>query len=135
MKKVMSDVQKRVQKAIDDLVDSGAERGVQVAVYKRGELVVDAVAGVADPATGRPVNSDTPFYNFSMVKAAAATLAHMVVERGMFGYDTPLVELWPEFGAHGKENVTVRHVLSHSAGVPGIPLTTTLEDLCDWDKM
>jgi CubicO group peptidase (beta-lactamase class C family) len=46
-----------------------------------------------------------------------------------------VAELWPEFGAHGKQGVTVRHVLTHSAGVPGIPLTTTPEDLCDWDKM
>jgi CubicO group peptidase (beta-lactamase class C family) len=133
--RTMSQVQKQVQQAIDQLVDSGAERGVQVAAYKRGELAVDAVAGIADPATGRQVKSDTPFYNFSIVKAAAATLAHMLVERGMFGYETPLVEVWPEFGAHGKQKVTLRHVLNHSAGVPGIPLTTTLEDLCDWDKM
>jgi CubicO group peptidase (beta-lactamase class C family) len=131
----MVEVQKQVQTAIDQLVDSGAERGMQVAAYRRGELVVDAAAGIADPATGRPVNSDTPFYNFSIVKGAAATLAHMLVERGLFGYDTPIVDLWPEFGAHGKQRVTVRHVLSHSAGVPGIPLSTTLEDLCDWDKM
>ena len=135
MKTVMRGVQKQVQKAIDDLVDSGAERGMQVAVYQRGELVVDAVAGIADPATGRLVKSDTPFYNFSIVKGAAATLAHLFVERGLFGYDTPLVDVWPEFGAHGKQKVTVRHVLSHTAGVPGIPLDTTPEDLCDWDKM
>jgi len=135
MKTVMSDLQKQVQKAIDDLVESGAERGIQVAVYRHGELVVDAVAGIADPATSRPVTSDTPFYNFSIVKGAAATLAHTLVERGLFAYDTPLVDLWPEFAAHGKQKVTVRHVLSHTAGVPGIPLDTTPEDLCDWDKM
>jgi CubicO group peptidase (beta-lactamase class C family) len=133
--KTMSQIQNRVQQAIDQLVDSGAERGVQVAAYKRGELVVDAVAGLADPATGRPVKSDTPFYTFSIVKGSAATLGHMLVDRRLFGYDTPLVDMWPEFGAHGKQKVTVRHVLNHSAGVPGIPLTTTLEDLCDWDKM
>jgi CubicO group peptidase (beta-lactamase class C family) len=132
---MMTDVQKQVQEAIDQLVESGAERGVQVAVYRNGELVVDAVAGVADPATGRPVTSDTPFYNFSIVKGAAATVAHVLAERGLFGYDTPIVELWPEFGAHGKNTVTVRHVLNHSAGVPAIPLDTTPEDLCDWDKM
>jgi len=131
----MSYVQKQVQQAIDQLVDSGAERGIQVAAYKRGELVVDAVAGVADPATERLVESDTTFYNFSIVKGAAATLAHMLVERSMFGYDTPVVDLWPEFGAHDKQKVTVRHVLNHSAGVPAIPLDTTAEDLCDWDKM
>jgi CubicO group peptidase (beta-lactamase class C family) len=135
MKTVASDLQKQVQKAIDDLVDSGAERGIQVAVYQHGELVVDAVAGIADPSTGRRVESDTPFYNFSVVKGAAATLAHMLVERGLFGYDTALVDLWPEFGAHGKQKVTVRHVLSHTAGVPGIPMDTTMEDLCDWDKV
>jgi CubicO group peptidase (beta-lactamase class C family) len=131
----MNDIQTQVQKTIDGLVDSGAERGLQVAAYKGGELVVDAVAGVADPATGRLFESGTPVYCFSVVKGAASTIAHMLVERGLFGYDTPVVEVWPEFGAHGKERVTVRHVLSHTAGVPGIPLTTTIEDLCDWDKM
>ena len=135
MSKVEPEIQRRVQQAIDDLVNSGVERGLQVAVYRRGELVVDAVAGIADPATGRTVRSDTPFYNFSIVKGAAATLAHMLAERGLFGYDTPLVDIWPEFGAHGKQKVTVRHILSHTAGVPGIPLDTTAEDLCDWNKM
>jgi CubicO group peptidase (beta-lactamase class C family) len=131
----MADVQKQVQAAIDELVESGAERGVQVAAYADGQQVVDAVAGVADPSTGRPVTAGTPFYNFSIGKGATSTVAHVLVERGVFGYDTPVVEMWPEFAAHGKEGVTVRHVLSHSAGVPGIPADTTIEDLCDWDHM
>src|SRR3982074_2169850 len=130
-----SDIQSQVQKAIDDLVDSGSERGLQVAVYLHGEQIVDAVAGVADPTTGRPVTSATPFYNFSACKAAGSTLGHKLAERGLFTYDSPVVDLWPEFGAHGKQKVTVRHVLSQTAGVPGIPLNTTMEDLCDWDKM
>jgi len=133
--KIASDAQKQVQTAIDQLVDAGAERGLQVAVYRGPDLVVDAVAGIADPHSGRPVTPDTPFYNFSVVKAAAATVVHVLVERGLFGYDTRIVELWPEFGAHGKQSVTVRHVLNHTAGVPGIPLSTTIEDLCNWDKM
>jgi CubicO group peptidase (beta-lactamase class C family) len=135
MKKVESGIQKQVQEAVDQLVDSGAERGVQVAVFQHGEQLVDTVAGTADRATGRPVKSDTPFYNFSICKAAASTVVHILAERALFGYDTPVVDLWPEFGARGKQKVTVRHVLSHTAGVPGIPLDTTLEDLCDWDKM
>jgi len=131
----MSDIQKQVQQAIDELVESGAERGVQVAVYRRGELVVDAVAGVADPSTGRPVTSSTPFYNYSIGKGATSAVAHVLAERGAFGYDTRVADLWPEFAAHGKEAVTVRHVLTHSAGVPGLPPDTTPEDLCDWDRM
>jgi CubicO group peptidase (beta-lactamase class C family) len=131
----VSEVQEQVQQAIDKLVSSGAERGVQVAVYRDGEQVVDAVAGVADPATGRPVDAGTVFYNFSIVKGAASTVVHVLAERGLFGYDTPVADLWPEFAAHGKGAVTVRQVLDHTAGVPGIPLDTTVEDLCDWDKM
>src|SRR5215212_2245732 len=49
---IMNDLQQQVQEAVDRLVESGAERGLQVAVYLHGEPVVDAVAGVADPATG-----------------------------------------------------------------------------------
>ena len=129
------EVQDKVQKAIDGMVESGRERGLQVAVYRNGVQVVDAVAGLADPATGRPYKRDTPVYCYSVVKGAATTLVHMLVEHGRFGYDTPVADVWPEFGAHGKGKVTVRHVLNHTAGVPGIPLTTTIEDLCDWDKM
>ena len=132
---IMSDAQKQVQDAIDQLVESGTERGIQVAVYRGADLVVDAVAGIADPKSGRPVTPDTPFYNFSVGKGAASTVAHVLAERGLFDYDTPVVALWPEFGAHGKESVTVRHILNHTAGVPGIPLDTTIEDVCNWDKM
>jgi CubicO group peptidase (beta-lactamase class C family) len=135
MKEVMTEVQKQVQQTIDGMVESGVERGMQVAVFHRGKQVVDAVAGIADPAMGRQVTSETPFYNFSVCKAATSTVVHMLAEHGMFEYDSPVVDLWPEFGAHGKRRVTLRHVLSHTAGVPGIPLDTTLEDLCNWDKM
>ncbi|GAA3697355.1 serine hydrolase domain-containing protein [Nonomuraea antimicrobica] len=131
----MSDLQQRVQEAADRLVESGEERGLQVAVYRDGVQVVDVVAGVADPETGRPVTPDTPFYNFSIGKGATATVAHVLAERGLFDYDTPVAELWPEFGRHGKQGVTVRHVLSHTAGVPGVPLDTTPEDICDWGTM
>jgi CubicO group peptidase (beta-lactamase class C family) len=131
----MGDVQAEVQRAIDQLAGSGAERGIQVAVYRHGEQVADAVAGVADPATGRAVTPGTLFYNYSIGKGATATVAHVLAGRGVFGYDTPVAELWPEFGAHGKGGVTIRHVLTHSAGVPGLPLDTTPEDVCDWDTI
>ncbi|MEU4403470.1 serine hydrolase domain-containing protein [Streptosporangium sp. NPDC023963] len=128
-------MQKRVQEAADRLVESGAERGLQVAAYLHGEQVVDVVAGVADPATGRLVTPDMPFWSASTGKGVTSTVAHVLVERGVLGYDTPIVELWPEFGAHGKERATVRHALTHSTGVPGVPVDTTPQDLCDWEGM
>ncbi|MEU8826406.1 serine hydrolase domain-containing protein [Streptomyces sp. NPDC048636] len=131
----MGGMRERVRRSVDRMVESGAERGVQVAVYRHGEPVVDVVAGVADPATGRAVTPATVFYNYSIGKSAASALVHLLAERGAFGYDTPVAELWPEFGARGKEKVTVRQVLTHSAGVPGLPLDTTREALCDWERM
>ncbi|GAA3138431.1 serine hydrolase domain-containing protein [Planomonospora alba] len=131
----MTDLQKQVQSAIDELVESGAERGVQVAVYRRGELLADAVAGVADPASGRPFTSATPVYATSTGKGVTATVVHVLAERGALGYETRIADVWPEFAAHGKERVTVRHALTHAAGVPGVPVGTTPEDLCDWDRM
>ena len=131
----MSDAQKLVQEAVGQLVECGTEMGLQVAVYQHGELVVDTVAGVADSSTGRPVTPGTPFYSASTGKGVTSTVAHVLVERGALDYDTPIVELWPEFGAHGKENATLRHVLTHTVGVPGVPPDTTPEDLGNWEKM
>jgi CubicO group peptidase (beta-lactamase class C family) len=130
-----TDMQQHVQNAIEQLVASGEERGLQVAVYQHGVQVVDAVAGVADLATGRLVTPDTPFFSFSIGKGVAATVVHVLAERGALAYDTPIVALWPEFGAHGKERTTIRHALSQSAGVPGLPPGLTVEDMCDWEKM
>ncbi|OLE21855.1 MAG: serine hydrolase [Catenulispora sp. 13_1_20CM_3_70_7] len=131
----MSDLQEQVQRLIDTAVADGAERGVQVAVYRNGEQVVDAVAGQADPATGRAMTTDTPVYVASTAKGVTATLAHVLVERGFLDYDTPVAKVWPEFGAHGKGGVTLHHVLTHTAGVPAVPADTTAEKLCDWDGM
>ncbi|MGW3075627.1 MULTISPECIES: serine hydrolase domain-containing protein [unclassified Kitasatospora] len=131
----MSIMQKIVQQAIDEMVESGAEQGIQVAVYQHGELVVDAVAGVADADSGRPVTSDIPFYSASTGKGVTATVVHVLAERGALDYDTPIVELWPEFGAHGKDKATVRHALTHSVGVPAVPSDLTIPDLADWDRM
>jgi CubicO group peptidase (beta-lactamase class C family) len=97
----MSDIQEQVQETLDELVASGAELGIQAVAYRDGIKVVDAVAGVVAP-DGPAVTPGTVFYNFSIGKGPMSTLVHQEVDRGAFGYDTRVVELWPEFGAHGK---------------------------------
>jgi len=131
----MRDIQGHAQELLDDLVASGAERGMQLAVYVGDELVVDAWAGVADPATGRRVDGDTLFPVFSTTKGIVATAIHMLADRGALDYDSPIASYWPEFGAHGKERVTVRHALAHTAGVPQMPEGVGAADMCDWDGM
>ncbi|ASR35820.1 serine hydrolase [Prauserella marina] len=131
----MTGIQERIQRHIDTLVDTGAEAGVQVAVYRNGALIVDAVAGTADPATGRPITSGTPVFSFSTGKNVAATLAHVLVARGFLDYDSPITGLWPEFGVHGKAATTLRHVLTHTAGLPAMPREITPAELPDWPRV
>jgi CubicO group peptidase (beta-lactamase class C family) len=125
----------KVQDVLDELVGTGAETGLQVAVYHHGALVVDAVAGVADSQTGRVVTPETPFFSFSSGKTMTSLIAHLLVRTGAVGYDTPVVDLWPEFGAHGKETATLRHVLTHSVGVPAMPRDIGPADLPDWSRV
>ncbi|WP_433604954.1 serine hydrolase domain-containing protein [Dactylosporangium sp. CA-139114] len=129
------EIQQRVQRHIDSLVGTGAETGVQVAVYRDGALVVDAVAGSADPAAGRALTSGTPVFSFSTGKNMATTIAHALVARGYLGYDTRVADLWPEFGEHGKAATTLRHVLTHTAGLPAMPREITPADLPDRSRV
>jgi CubicO group peptidase (beta-lactamase class C family) len=130
-----ADAQSRAQALIDHRVASGDEVGVQVAVVEHGRVVVDAVSGAADPDRGRAVAPGTLFFAASTAKGVASAVAHVLVERGELAYDLRAAEVWPEFGAHGKDQVTLRHVLLHTAGVPAPPYDTTVEELCDWDHM
>jgi CubicO group peptidase (beta-lactamase class C family) len=124
-----------VQAVLNQLIEDGPEVGLQVAAYARGELVVDAWAGVADPEGGRAVDGDTLFNVSSCGKGVAATCLHLLADRGQVEYDTPVAEYWPEFAAHGKDKVTVRHVLAHSSGIPQTPTGSGPDLLIDWDRM
>lgn len=129
------DPQRQVQAAIDQLVASGAETGIQVAVLHEGNVVVDAVAGLADPRTAEPVAASTLFFAASTGKGVATSVAHVLVERGELSYEQRVADAWPEFSAHGKHRVTLRDVLLHTAGVPGLWPQITPEDLGDWDRI
>ena len=124
-----------IDELLSDLVGSGQEVGVQVAVIRHGHTLVHTARGASDPRTGAPVDLDTLFWAGSTAKAVASSVAHVLIERGEVTDDLRVVDVWPEFGARGKDAVTLRHVLLHTAGVPGLPPETTAADLCDWDTM
>ena len=125
----------QVRAALETLVRDTPEIGVQVAAYLEGELVIDAWAGMADPANNKPVDGDTLFMLSSTSKGVTSTIMHVLVEKYKLSYDIPIVEVWPEFGARGKEKATLRHALAHQTGVPQTPLGYTPEWLPDWDRM
>ena len=121
-----------VQRLLDKLVEIGAEDALQVAVYIDGEQAVDAWAGTSG---GGPVDGGTLFTCWSTTKGFAATCIHLLAEAGALDYDTPVAWCWPEFGCHGKEGITIRHVLTHQAGIPQMPAGATPEMITDWEAM
>lgn len=130
-----ADVQARVTAILEELVGSGEESGLQVAAYLDGEPIVDAHAGRSGRPGGAPIDSGTLIHSFSTGKGFTTTLVHVLAERGLVDYDTPIAHYWPEFGAHGKDRATVRHALTHTIGVPQLPPAVTAAELCDWDGM
>jgi CubicO group peptidase (beta-lactamase class C family) len=130
-----TDASAKVRATLEGLVKDTPEVGLQVAAYLDGKLVVDAWAGLADAGTGKRVDGDTLFMLSSTTKGVTSTCMHILVEKHKLDYDMPIVKVWPEFGAHGKQRATLRHALSHQTGVPQTPVGYTPDWLADWDKM
>jgi CubicO group peptidase (beta-lactamase class C family) len=111
------------------------EVGASVCLKVGGETVVDLWGGVADPRTQAPWKKDTVSIVFSCTKGATALCAHMLASRGKLDLDAPVIELWPEFGRHGKERVTTAMMLDHSAGVPALRERVKDDGPYDWTYM
>jgi CubicO group peptidase (beta-lactamase class C family) len=105
-----------VASAFARMLQDGRGGGALV-VRSRGETVVDVWKGTADRAGRRPWTRDTLGLSFSTTKGVASTVIHRLAERGLLAYDEPVAAFWPQFGAAGKQRITVRELLSHRAGL------------------
>ena len=94
--------------------------GASIAVVKDGELVVDLWGGHLDRAGKTPWERDTIINVFSTTKTMSCLALLVLISRGLVDADAPVQNYWPEFGQNGKQGVLVRHLLSHTAGVPGL---------------
>jgi CubicO group peptidase (beta-lactamase class C family) len=110
-----------------------AELGAAFAAYHGGRLVVDLWGGTADPETGRAWDVDTIQLMFSGTKGLTSACILLLVQRGQVQLDDPLSRYWPEFGAEGKEGVTIAEVLSHQARLPWVD--AGYADLLEHDVM
>ncbi|MFE7894873.1 serine hydrolase domain-containing protein [Streptomyces sp. NPDC057412] len=109
------------------------ELGAAVAVTVGGETVVDLWGGWADGARSRPWERDTLVNVWSTTKGPTALCAHILADRGLLDLDAPVAAYWPEFAAASKEEVLVRHLLAHRAGLSGLREPHTLQELYDWE--
>ncbi|MET9132160.1 serine hydrolase domain-containing protein [Streptomyces antibioticus] len=122
-----------VRAAFEENFRDRDELGAAVTVTVDGVTVADLWAGWADPACTRPWGRDTVVNVWSTTKGPTALCAHILADRGLLDLDAPVAAYWPEFAAAGKENVLVRHLLSHRAGLAGLREPHSLEQLYDWE--
>ncbi|MDQ6752437.1 MAG: beta-lactamase family protein [Actinomycetota bacterium] len=103
-----------VRELFDSMLDADAGYSAQLAVYHQGRKVLDLHGGpdiAAESVTGV----------FSCSKGVAALAFSLLVQEGLVDLDAPVTSYWPEFGAHGKDQLAVRQLLSHQAGLVGVP--------------
>ncbi|MGV9286508.1 serine hydrolase domain-containing protein [Streptomyces sp. NPDC003719] len=107
------------------------DRGAAVAVYRDGRKVVDLWGGTRDVDGTAPWRRGTAQVVRSATKGVAAAVPLLLHQRGELDLDAPVAEYWPEFKAHGKERVLVRHVLNHRAGLPVLDRPLTPDEALD----
>ena len=108
------------------------EPGGAVCVAIGGRNIVDLWGGHADVAKTRLWGRDTLVNFFSVSKALCAICANVLAERGLVTLDEPAARIWPEFG---KGEITLRHILSHRAGLPAIRQPMEDGAMLDWAAM
>lgn len=89
------------------------EPGAQLVAYHQGRRVVDLWAGEG-------TDGDSLTSLFSISKGAAHLVVALLVQDGVLDLDREVAAYWPEFGAEGKDRLTLRGLLEHRAGLVGI---------------
>jgi CubicO group peptidase (beta-lactamase class C family) len=115
-------------------LDDGGDVGASVAVMVDGDPVVDIWGGFVDEAKATPWERDTIVNVWSTTKTMTFLCALMLADRGQLDFHAPVADYWPEFAAAGKQDVEVRHLMAHTAGLPGWTQPLETEDLADWEK-
>lgn len=111
------------------LYETGLHPAIALCVRREGRVVIDRAIGHAhgnrpSPPPGATLVPATPrtlFNIYSASKAMTAMVVHLLDERRLLHLDDPVAEYLPEFGKHGKDWITLRHILTHRAGIPAIP--------------
>ena len=121
-----------VRDALARNLDAGEELGASLVLDIDGEIVVDLWGGFSDEAKTIPWSEHTITNVWSTTKTVTSLAALMLVDRGKLDVNAPVASYWPEFAAQGKQDILVRHVMSHASGVSGLDQPAVAEDLYDW---
>jgi CubicO group peptidase (beta-lactamase class C family) len=123
-----------VRAALEQNVTSGAELGASLVLDIDGDVVIDLWGGFRDAGRTIAWDEHTITNVWSTTKTVTSLAALMLVDRGELDVHAPVAKYWPEFAVNGKQDVEVRHLLSHTSGVSGLEQPASVEDLYDWEK-
>jgi len=124
-----------VELAFQENFRSRNEVGAALCVRVDGRVVVDLWGGHQDEARTRAWQRDTLVNAYSVGKGITAMLVLSLVERGELDLDEPVVKCWPEFGVEGKAKTTLRMLLAHRGGLPGVRSPLEANAMLDWQRM
>ena len=124
-----------VRQAFEQNFRQGTEVGAACAIDIEGERVVDLWAGHADAARTQPWQRDTLVNLFSTTKGLTALCAHKLAAEGRLDVEAPVARYWPEFAQAGKDELPVRWLMGHRAGLAAVKPLLANEALYDWDAM
>ncbi len=118
----------RVRDVFESNFETQGDVGASFCAYKDGEKVVDLWGGHSDKAKSKPWTEETLANVWSTTKGMTATVIARLVQQGKLDYSTPVAEYWPEFGAKGKDKITVAQMMSHQSGICGFKQAIEIED-------
>ena len=122
---------------------TGFHPGISLVIRRRGEVLMSRGLGLAtgyaleDEEPVVPMTPRTPLCLYSGSKAMTAVIVHRLVEDGLIDLDAPVTTWIPEFGQRGKGGITVRHLLTHRAGISRLPMKVgdDVDRMLDHDTM
>jgi len=124
-----------VNEVFTSLIESKQDIGAGVALFHRGECVVNLTGGYFDNKMSAPYDEKTLQLVFSATKGVTALAVAICVERGLLSYEESVSLFWPEFASHGKQDATVAQLLSHQLGLHTVELPITLAEVLDWEAI
>ncbi|MGB5325749.1 MAG: serine hydrolase domain-containing protein, partial [Pseudomonadales bacterium] len=120
-----------IRQLYEQQMQTMAEQSTQLCVYYRGEKVVDLWASLTQNsnAPANAFSADSLVNFFSSGKSLEAIAMAWLVSKGLISYDAKITQYWPEFGANGKDGLTVADLMRHEAGLANFQTSIDLEDL------
>jgi CubicO group peptidase (beta-lactamase class C family) len=130
---------RKLHAILDKLHATGLYPSLQVCVRHRGEVVLHRALGRFRPIGAQErweeATTETRYPIFSLSKSITAICMHILFERGEAHVDDPVHWYIPEFAQRGKEHITLRHILTHSAGIPMLSWKLTDDLIMDWERI